>query len=193
MAKKDSSTRFAGWATPSEIFKRAIIFGVIIGAVTLLVSSCWPLRLRGDSTDAIASRLPGQVLPITARAMIAKQPFDLEVAHKKQQQSIGLMYRTFLPPNRGMLFPFQPAQPVSFWMKNCRIALDMIFLRESKVVAIAANVPPCVAEPCPTYGPTALVDQVIEVQGKRTAALGLQVGDTIDIQWIKKPLSHGLK
>lgn len=179
---------------PSGMFKKAFLLGAIAVAAALLVSSCWSFVLRGEGTGATASRLPGQVLPITARAIIANQTFDLEVAHKKQQQSIGLMYRTFLPLNRGMLFPFRPAQPVSFWMKNCRIALDMIFLREGKVVAIAANVPPCAAEPCPTYGPTALlVDQVIEVQGGRTATLGLKVGNTIHIQGLKKPLSSEMR
>jgi uncharacterized protein len=187
MGKKDLFTRFAGWATPSGMFKRSLMFGVIVGTAALVISGCWPSSVHKGG--AIADNLPGQVLPITAKAIIAKQSFDLEVAHKPQQQSIGLMYRTFLPPNRGMLFPFQPAQPVSFWMKHCRIALDMIFLREGKVVAIAANVPPCTADPCPSYGPKTLVDQVIEVRGGRTAALGLKVGNSIEIQWRKQPTS----
>jgi uncharacterized protein len=171
---------------PSGMFRRTIVFGIIIGAAALIATGGWTVDSNGNGR-AIAENLPGQVLPITAKAMIAKQSFDLEVAQKPQQQSIGLMYRTFLPPNRGMLFPFRPAQPVSFWMKHCSIALDMIFLREGKVVGISANVPPCVADPCPTYGPKVSVDQVIEVQSGRTAALGLKVGAPINIQWIKKP------
>jgi uncharacterized protein len=171
------------------IISRAIVSSAIASATALVVSGCWAVNVHG-SGGAIAENLPGQVLPITAKATIAKQTFELEVAQKPQQQSIGLMYRTFLPPNRGMLFPFRPAQQVSFWMKHCRIALDMIFLHEGKVVAISANVPPCTADPCPSYGPkNQLVDQVIEVQGGRTAALGLKVGTPISIQWLKKPVS----
>lgn len=76
------------------------------------------------------------------------------------------MYREFLPDNRGMLFEFDPARPVSFWMKNCLINLDMIFLREGVVQAIAHDVPPCENDPCPTYGPptTVNIDQVIEIR-----------------------------
>ena len=134
------------------------------------------------------AEVPGQVLPVTAQAEIVNQRFDLEVARKQQQQAIGLMYRTFLPTNRGMLFPFQPAQPVSFWMKHCRISLDMIFLRQSKVVAISAQVPPCTADPCPSYGPAeALVDQVIEIRSGRAADLGLKVGDSVKIRQLKQP------
>ncbi|HEY9833393.1 MAG TPA: DUF192 domain-containing protein, partial [Stenomitos sp.] len=71
----------------------------------------------------------GQMLPISAQAAIRGQRILLEVARTRQQQQMGLMYRTSLADNRGMLFPFDPPQPVSFWMKNTKIPLDMIFLR----------------------------------------------------------------
>ncbi|MEM9809164.1 MAG: DUF192 domain-containing protein, partial [Cyanobacteria bacterium P01_D01_bin.56] len=61
---------------------------------------------------------PGQVLPITARTTLAGEAFDLEVAQTAAQQQLGLMHRKALPDNRGMLFPFSPARPVAFWMKN---------------------------------------------------------------------------
>jgi hypothetical protein len=97
---------------------------------------------------------------------------------------MGLMYRTTLADDRGMLFPFEPPQPVSFWMKNVRIPLDMIFLRDGEVKAIAASVPPCTAEPCPTYGPPTAVNQVIELRGGRAAELGLKVGDRVKIKFL---------
>ncbi len=160
---------------------------LICAAIALITN--WGLpHLSSQSTSAIAE-VPGQVLPVTARAVLGNQSFDLEVARKPQQQSIGLMYRTFLPASRGMLFPFQPAQPVSFWMKHCRISLDMIFLRQSKVVSISAQVPPCTADPCPSYGPTELVDQVIEIRSGRAAEIGLKVGDPVKIEHLKKPVT----
>lgn len=127
----------------------------------------------------------GQALPISAKATIAGQPIALEVATTPQEQATGLMYRTSLADDRGMLFPFNPPQRVSFWMKNVAINLDMIFLRDGEVQAIEANVPPCTTLPCPTYGPNGtLVDQVIELRGGRAAELGLKVGDQIDIQFL---------
>lgn len=127
----------------------------------------------------------GQMLPISAHAEIKGQRILLEVARTPRQQQIGLMYRTTLADNRGMLFPFNPPQPVSFWMKNTKIPLDMIFIREGRVQAIAANVPPCKADPCPSYGPqNAIIDHVLELRGGRAAQLGLKAGDRIIIQFL---------
>jgi len=78
-----------------------------------------------------------------------------------------------------MLFPIEPARNVRFWMRNVLIELDMIFLREGVVQAIIPNVPPCLTENCPNYGPDVPVDGVMELRGGRAAELGLKVGDRI--------------
>ena len=132
---------------------------------------------RDNQTDLV------QVLPISALAEIGGQIIQLEVAETRRQQALGLMYRTELANDRGMLFPFDPPRRVSFWMMNVSISLDMVFLFQGAVVAIAADVPPCTAEPCEFYGPEGrqLVDQVIELRGGRAAELGIQVGDVITI------------
>ncbi|MEM9163878.1 MAG: DUF192 domain-containing protein [Cyanobacteria bacterium P01_F01_bin.4] len=131
---------------------------------------------------------PGQLLPVTAQANIAGEIIDLEVAETSEQQSLGLMYRTELPDNRGMLFPFEFPRRTAFWMKNVPISLDMVFLLRGRVQGIAADTPPCTTDPCPIYGPdSALVDQVIELRGGRAAELGLQPGDTVTITQIEPP------
>jgi hypothetical protein len=124
----------------------------------------------------------GQSLPISAQVTIADQIIQLEVARTPTEQSIGLMYRDRLPDNRGMLFPFKPPRPVGFWMKNVKISLDMVFLLNGRVIEIANNVSPCKVEPCPLYGPSQAVDQVIELRGNRARELGLKVGDRLTIQ-----------
>jgi len=126
----------------------------------------------------------GQILPVSARARIADRSIELEVASTPEQQAMGLMYRTFLPDDRGMLFEFKPARWVNFWMKNCEISLDMIFMRDGVVTAIQPAAPPCTADPCPTYGPDTMVDRVIELRSGRAAELGLKVGDRIAIEFI---------
>lgn len=128
-----------------------------------------------------------QKLPITAKVTIAGQVIQLEVARTPREQQIGLMYRPSVPANQGMLFPFPAPQAVSFWMKNVSIPLDMVFLRAGKVQAIAANVPPCQADPCPVYGPgpNVLVDQVLELRTGRAAELGLKPGDRLSIQFLR--------
>jgi uncharacterized protein len=130
----------------------------------------------------------GQMLPITATAAIANTTIHLEVARTPEQQALGLMYRTSLADDRGMLFEFKPPRSVSFWMKNCKISLDMIFLRQGVVKYIAPQVPPCDAEPCPSYGPNLPINQVIELRGGRAAELGLKVGDRVPVRFLPSPL-----
>ncbi|MBE9223070.1 DUF192 domain-containing protein [Cyanobacterium stanieri LEGE 03274] len=124
-------------------------------------------------------------LPITAMTIINGEQIDLEVATTSEQQAQGLMYRQFLPSNRGMLFPFEFPRRATFWMKNVNMPLDMIFLYRGKVVSIENNVPPCESEPCPIYGPEAIVDQVLELAGGRANELNLQRGDRIYIQFLE--------
>lgn len=124
----------------------------------------------------------GQMLPLSAQITIADQVIQLEVAQTMEQQETGLMYRTALAKDRGMVFLFKPPRHTAFWMKNTLIPLDMVFLLNGKVQAISSNVPPCQADPCPVYGPNALVDQVIELRAGRSLELGLKQGDRLVLQ-----------
>jgi uncharacterized protein len=176
---------------------RQSYFLLLMLSVVLMSCSSPPSRVASEaSSQAVESPLAqtqqvssqGQQLPISAQATIAKQVIQLEVALTPRQQAVGLMYRPSLPDDRGMLFPFDTARPVSFWMKNVLIPLDMVFMRDGVVQAIAANVPPCADEPCDTYGPNVLIDQVIELRGGRAAELGLKVGDRISIKYLSPNL-----
>ncbi len=130
----------------------------------------------------------GQMLPVSAQVQVGNQLIQLEVASTVEQQSMGLMYRPALDANHGMLFPFSPPRPVSFWMKNVLIDLDMVFLRNGQVVSVSSNVPPCQADPCPVYGPKDPIDQVIELRGGRAMELGIKPGDRLIVQPnLKKP------
>ncbi|MEB3359932.1 MAG: DUF192 domain-containing protein [Synechococcales bacterium] len=126
---------------------------------------------------------PGQSLPISASFTVDDSEIQLEVAETRQQQAIGLMFRETIPDDRGMLFVISPSRRVQFWMRNVQVPLDMVFLRNGQVVAIAPEVPPCTTPTCPTYGPDEEVDQVIELRGGRAAELGLQVGDSLAIDF----------
>ncbi|MGF1498089.1 MAG: DUF192 domain-containing protein [Elainellaceae cyanobacterium] len=125
----------------------------------------------------------GQSLPISASFTVNDNEILLEVAQTPQQQAIGFMFRERIPDDRGMLFVISPARPVQFWMRNVQVPLDMVFLRDETVVAIADNVPPCTTATCPTYGPDGEVDQVIELRGGRAAEIGLQVGDSLTVNF----------
>jgi hypothetical protein len=165
------------------------LLGIGISIFLIGCSPTLPVKNSG-TTDILGSQSPrattsGQVLPISAKTRIGNRPIELEVAKTAEQQDIGLMYRTSLPDDRGMLFEFKSARRVSFWMKNCQISLDMIFLRDGVVEAIEVSAPPCTADPCPTYGPNTAVDRVIELRGGRAAELGVKVGDRIEIEFFE--------
>ncbi len=125
----------------------------------------------------------GQKLPIEAQIKLGEDIIELEVAKTSEQQRIGLMYRQSLEKNRGMIFLFEQLRPVKFWMKNVNISLDMIFLANGTVKEVIINVPPCSVDPCPTYGPENLVNQVIELRGGRAEELGIKPGDKLKIEF----------
>lgn len=149
---------------------------------SLLASCSLP---GGTDPDIIASDGTGQFLPVTATAEMNGETFELEVTETPQEQSLGLMFRSALPDNRGMLFSFDPPQQLRFWMMDVPVPLDIVFLRNEVVVAISPSAPPCPAKPCPTYSPgPELIDQVIELRGDSAVQIGLQPGDTVSIQKI---------
>jgi uncharacterized protein len=124
-----------------------------------------------------------QKLPVTAQVQINGQMILLEVARTPEEQSTGLMNRTELAANRGMLFVFSPPRPVSFWMKNTLIPLDMVFVSNGVVKYVGTQILPCTADPCPSYGPEPKIDidGVIELRGGRAAELRLKIGDRLNI------------
>ena len=127
-----------------------------------------------------------QQLPITAQWCLDQHRcIDLEVASTPMQKRIGLMQRTPLPPLRGMWFPFDQRQPLRFWMLNTLAPLDMVFIRDGRVMAIEADVPVCPALPCRGYGPSEPSDGVVELGAGEVRRLGIQVGDKINIVTIQ--------
>ncbi len=117
-------------------------------------------------------------------AHIGKNIIKLEVASTPEEIMHGLMYRTSLDKDSGMVFLFKPARPVRFWMYHCFISLDMIFIKDGKIVTISENVPPCKSPnpgDCPTYPETGDVNvsEVIEVNAGYCKRNGIKEGDTV--------------
>jgi uncharacterized protein len=126
-----------------------------------------------------------QYLPITATATISGREIQLEVANTFKEQEKGLMFRPPLADDRGMLFVFTPARPVAFWMKNTPSPLDIIFLLDGEVKAIARNATTCKSDPCPVYPEGGVVaDNVIEVRAGLTQEIGLKEGDRISVKFL---------
>jgi uncharacterized protein len=178
---------------PKSIVKQYFKFGITFGIAGILlfgysspILSVPPVRSNNPSAQSTVepkTAPQGQKLPLTAQFSVKGQTILLEVARTPEEQSMGLMYRTELAANRGMLFSFSPPRAARFWMKNTLIPLDMLFVSNGVVKYIGANIPPCKQATCPDYGPNSpiAVDSVIELRGGRAAELGIKVGDRLKI------------
>lgn len=100
--------------------------------------------------------------------------FSIEVVRTPPERARGLMFRPSLARDAGMLFVFDPPQPVSFWMKNTMIPLDMVFIDDTgRVVNVEANAVPYTRTPRRSEGP---VRAVLEVNGGLAETLGIEPG-----------------
>lgn len=103
--------------------------------------------------------------------------FSVELATTDAELTRGLMFRRELPEGHGMLFDFGRDQPVSFWMHNTYISLDMIFIRgDGRVLRIAENAKPMSDDLIPSGGP---VRGVLEVIAGTARKLGIAPGDRV--------------
>ena len=117
--------------------------------------------------------------------VLGGKTFSVEIADTQQEHALGLMYRDSMPADHGMIFLFPNEAPRSFWMKNTRIPLDiMYFDKDLKLVSISAGTPPCRVSNCPSYPSKAPAQYVLELNAGVASSLGVKVGDqlTLDLK-----------
>lgn len=121
---------------------------------------------------------------LTFKTVTGDHAFSVEVMRTDQERARGLMYRRFMPADRGMLFDFKTEQPVMMWMKNTYISLDMVFIsRAGVVVNVAANTEPLSERIIPSGAPTYAV---LEINAGVAAKIGLKPGDRVDHPLFRK-------
>lgn len=135
---------------------------------------------------AVAATIIGVSLPLAAcsdesrltiHSSTGDHAFTVEIVDTPESRAQGLMYRQELAENAGMLFDFLDNQPVSFWMRNTFIPLDMLFITSEGVVQnIHVNARPHDPTGIPSDGP---VRYVLEIPGGRTVELGIKAGDSV--------------
>lgn len=149
-----------------RIIRRLIIFSIIAGLLTS--AGC----AKGDPLSADDGR---EMLVIVTGE--GEHRFRVEFADDDEERRTGLMYRTEMPRDAGMLFDFGEPQPVSMWMKNTLIPLDMAFIDADGVIRrIAPMTTPRSLESIRSGVP---VVAVLEVNGGVFEALGVEAGDRV--------------
>jgi hypothetical protein len=113
-----------------------------------------------------------------------RQSFQVEVARNDADRAQGLMFRRSMAPDRGMLFDFGRTEPVSMWMQNTYLPLDMLFIRaDGSIARIAANTEPLSTRTIPSGEP---VLAVLELNAGTAAKLGIKPGDRIEHPLFKR-------
>ena len=154
------------------------LFGIL---ALCALSSCASAPGEGSGCSAGAAQAISAAdlnqVQLCIRSKAKTHSFVVEVAETSQQQSKGLMFRTELPDNKGMLFPFVEVRMASFWMKNTVIPLDIIFIRPDGVIEnIAENAEPYSTIPVESTAP---VTAVLELRGGLAAEMGITSGDKV--------------
>jgi uncharacterized membrane protein (UPF0127 family) len=105
--------------------------------------------------------------------------FDVKTVVSEKDIQAGMMGKKFGDKFNGMLFVMEPGQH-SFWMKNCQISLDIIFIKNMKVNNIHKNCPPCRDEQCESYSGEG--DLILEIAGGDCDKYDIKEGDDVYIQ-----------
>lgn len=158
----------------------------VLLAVAAVLAACSPGH--ADSSAQPAAGAVGQalrhpvsglpVVPLTVSSARGRHVFQVELAQTFAEQEKGLMFRTSMGPDEGMVFIRTPPDVARFWMRNTVIPLDIIFVgTDRRIINIAANAVPYDETPLPSAGVAAAV---LELNGGRAAALGIGPGDTVE-------------
>jgi uncharacterized protein len=151
-------------------------------ALVALTPIALPLVACSSGGGAAGDTVTRRTIPLTITGGDGKShKFLIEAARTSAEQARGLMFRTDLTDDGGMLFyPYPPEggppKAASFWMKNTPSPLDIIFIRTDGTIARIASAVPFDQTPIPSGEP---VSAVLELKGGRTVALGIGEGDRV--------------
>jgi len=153
------------------LFRRAALAAVIVSVALTLASADTPTC---------------NVTTLSVETQQGAVSVSVEVATTPETRETGLMTRTELAPDAGMLFVYPPDRAIALWMKNTLIPLDMLFIDDAGVIQFIKHE----AQPhdlTPVPGPTGIAARAaLEINGGRAEELGIAVGDQIRPIWVEE-------
>lgn len=126
------------------------------------------------------------LFPKTATITIKDHLSKPLIAKTDKEKEIGLSEKTSINKDSGMLFVFDKADFYSFWMKNMKFPIDIIFINKDRIVTIHSNLKPPVVdtkdEDILIYKPEEPADRVLEIQAGLSDSYGFKKGDEVKIE-----------
>ncbi len=159
LAQEDQNNR-----SKKSVLHWALFFAALLGVFGASLGRTLPARAQNVET-------------LTFVTAAGEHKFDVEIADTEMRRARGLMGRREMPANHGMLFDFKIDGPVSMWMKNTYLPLDMVFVsRDGVVVSIASDTKPMSEDIISSGGPVLVV---IELNAGAARRIGLAPGDVV--------------
>lgn len=162
---------------------KRVFFGALALLATLGASlgACSPQVAEQSAAPVQANVHPVsglEVVPLAVTSLGKTHRFAVEIASTGEQQARGLMFRTEMGADEGMIFPYKQARGLSFWMRNTVIPLDIIFIGpDNRVINIAANTTPYSEAPILSDAPAIAV---LEINAGRAKELGIVPGAKVE-------------
>ncbi|HEX2865068.1 MAG TPA: DUF192 domain-containing protein [Deinococcales bacterium] len=176
-----------------KVSPRLLVLALVpVAAVAALVF--WPRGVAGSNACfASEFKMPAGVKAMdfgcgVAHLTSASSTVDVpvEIADTPDQSERGLMYRTRIPANAGMVFRFEAPTDTAFWMKDTLIPLAIAFYNQRGVITDILEMKPCAADPCETYTPASEYIGAMEANAGFFARQRIKVGDSFSLT-VTKP------
>ncbi|WP_296317219.1 DUF192 domain-containing protein [Winogradskyella sp. UBA3174] len=163
---------------------KALLKYALVTTVLLSVISCKEDKpLKSEDKIVLSFKKEGVLTINKAVTDSIVKTLDIEIADNEYETQTGLMYRTKLEANRGMLFIFPDVQMRSFYMKNTKIPLDIIYIDKNKtIISFQKNAQPFDETALPSDAPA---KYVLEINGGFSDEWQLEIGDHIDFDVLK--------
>lgn len=150
---------------------------LIVGLFTVLIATIIAIAIS-------QGYFKGGPFAQNATVTIGKQNFKAALATSSKDKQVGLSGKTSLPQDEGMLFTFDKPDFYAFWMKEMKFPIDIIFIKENKIVTIHPNVQPPASkeENPPIYKPEEPADTVLEINAGLSQKNNFKKGDQVTIK-----------
>lgn len=148
-------------------------------------SKALPLCILSSSTFLLVGCAPPAVTLIAPNGD-RQVTIPVEVADDPEARLQGLMWREALPENTGMLFAFKEPQSLTFWMKNTKIPLEIMFFDGDGTFVNSFLMPPCTGDPCDKYTSASLAQYALEMSPGFRTTNGIGVGWKLDMKGVRR-------